>query len=654
MSHSGNEGTALTVHLLRAMVFLFLLLPTAAGAGTIRLDTATEGILLGPHLQTLEDPTGEWTIDDVSSGSPASRFQPSNGPIPNFGITGSAYWVRGELESTDPSAEGWLLVFDLGLLERVDLYLSRADGGFEHRRAGMGLQDSDVAFAHRAPAFQLELPTDRPVTLYIRAVTRSTMMFDMTIWRPQSFFEQEVTMKLLFGIFVGIMLCLALYHLLLFIPLKDRTYLLYVLFLASALLYSLSVSGFAIHYFWPDAHEWAIQAPLLFVGLLDAFALLFTRAFLGTRRLARLLDRAVLGLVGLSFLAVALSFSGTLFANVFASVTSAVVILSVVAVSIYSWRRGRPGALHFLGAWLLLILAGLLFVLAVNGLLPPSFFTIYSVQAGSVAGGILLAYALGARIRALRLEYEQKIRRSDRMESLAMMAGGIAHQFNNTLLAVQGRISLAREELPDDAPAHEHLAQAEKSTQAASELSLQMLSYTGQHFRVLEQLDVKDLLERLGLALQAGLRPGVRLTVGVAADLPPLEADAGQIEQVVRSLVANAEEAIVKEQGQIALTAVARELDRTYLSRALPDPDLPAGQYLVIEVRDNGSGIEPEHQARIFDPFFSTRFTGRGLGLSVVLGTVKAHGGAIRFESELDLGTKVTVALPLPGQDTKK
>jgi signal transduction histidine kinase len=629
------------------LLLLMLVWPTVAAAGTVRLDVSTDRVLLGRHLEVLEDPTRALTIGDVSRGAAAERFIASQAEIPNFGMTGSAYWVRFEVEAADPAQPFWWLVFDLGLLEVVDLYLLRPEGGFEHRVGGLGAEATGNDWPHRASAFRLELPQERPTAVFIRAVTRSTMMFDMSLWRPEAYVVHEGSVKALFGIAIGISLCLVLYHLLLFATLRDRLYLHYVLFLTAFGLYQLSVSGVAVRYLWPGSREWAIQAPLFFAGCVGLFTLQFSRAFLEIPRLAPRVNRAVEGLTLLALLVIAASFTGTLVANAFASLVTTVIIGTAVAISIYAWSRGHESAAYFLGAWSLFILAGALFLGAINGVLPVNVFTIYGLNAGFAAGGVMLAYALGLRIRAQRQLLERKARHAERLESLDRLAGGVAHRFNNILTSVIGQIELARGKLPDDAPAREHLAYAEGASQSAAELSLEMLRYTGEGFPEFDKVRLPELIAKLVPEFSAELPPSVSLRTEVPPHLPPLRADARQIEQVLRSLVVNACEAIGAKSGAITIEAAVRELDHAFLSKTYPDPDLPSGRYLCIEVCDSGAGIDPEHISRIVDPFFSTRFTGRGLGLSVVLGTARIHKGGVHFESAPGEGTTVTVLFPL-------
>jgi signal transduction histidine kinase len=131
-------------------------------------------------------------------------------------------------------------------------------------------------------------------------------------------------------------------------------------------------------------------------------------------------------------------------------------------------------------------------------------------------------------------------------------------------------------------------------------------------------------------------------------DVPPIVADAGQLRQVVINLVTNASEALGTQEGTIKLSVGVMEADREYLSSAYIDDDLAEGKYVYLEVADTGSGMNPDEQTKIFDPFFSRKFTGGGLGLAAVLGVVRGHNGTIKVDSEVGTGTTFRVLLPIP------
>ncbi len=243
---------------------------------------------------------------------------------------------------------------------------------------------------------------------------------------------------------------------------------------------------------------------------------------------------------------------------------------------------------------------------------------------------------------------EAALRESQKTESLGTLAGGVAHDFNNILGAALPRLSLARSALVETHPAFRHVDKAVLAVERAAALARQMLDYSGKgHFQV-TRLSIGDLVrESLGL-LQAGVSSVIRFETTLEAGLPPVAGDRRQIQQIFANLVTNAAEATGPSGGTIEVRVARRTLsasDSAFWTHT-PSPPSPA-DYVILEVRDSGHGMNETTLTRIFDPFFSTKFPGRGLGLAVILGIVRGHDGGIAVESHEGLGTSVQVALPL-------
>jgi signal transduction histidine kinase len=252
------------------------------------------------------------------------------------------------------------------------------------------------------------------------------------------------------------------------------------------------------------------------------------------------------------------------------------------------------------------------------------------------------------RAEAERHELEEAMRQHQKLESLGVLAGGIAHDFNNLLMGVLGNASLALEDLPPSSPVIEYLQEIETAARRASELSQQMLDYSGRGRFVVERVDLDAVIDDMSEMLLSSVRPDAALRFHLARDLPPIEADVSQMRQVILNLVTNASEALCDGGGVIDVSTSTMRCDAALLQQAYPPERLPEGNYVVIEVADDGTGMDAETRERVFDPFFTTKFQGRGLGLAATLGIVRGHGGAIRVESEPSRGTTFQVLLPLP------
>jgi PAS domain S-box-containing protein len=246
-----------------------------------------------------------------------------------------------------------------------------------------------------------------------------------------------------------------------------------------------------------------------------------------------------------------------------------------------------------------------------------------------------------------KLAFERNLLETQKLESLGVMAGGIAHDFNNILTAVLGNAYLARMGLPPADPSQANLSLIEKAGRRAADLCSQMLAYAGKGKLSAGPVDLSGLVRDTTAMLRVSIRKNCTLDLQLTASLPPVQGDAAQLNQIVMNLVINASDAIgERPDGTITLTTFVRQADPDMFQTALHQPKRPPGLYVGLEVRDNGCGMAAETIARIFEPFFTTKFSGRGLGLSAVLGIVQGHRGALFVESQPGQGSTFRLLLP--------
>ncbi len=250
------------------------------------------------------------------------------------------------------------------------------------------------------------------------------------------------------------------------------------------------------------------------------------------------------------------------------------------------------------------------------------------------------------RLETENLRIEQQMLHVQKLESLGVLAGGIAHDFNNIIAAILGNADLAMLRLSPESPARDNVARIEQAARRAADLARQMLAYSGKGRFVIEPIDCNALITEMEHMLGVSISKKAVMRFDLAHGLPPFEGDATQIRQVIMNLVINASEAIGDRSGVIAVTTGAMECDRAYLSRVWMTDALPEGLYVYFEVADTGCGMDRETIEKIFDPFFSTKFTGRGLGMAAVLGIIRGHKGAINVYSEPGKGSNFKILLP--------
>ncbi len=263
----------------------------------------------------------------------------------------------------------------------------------------------------------------------------------------------------------------------------------------------------------------------------------------------------------------------------------------------------------------------------------------------ALAVAMMQAFMRKRAERAVRAG-EERLRQAQKMESIGLLAGGIAHDFNNLLATILGNASLLREELPEES--WEKLEAVIQATEKAADLTRQLLAYAGKGRFLIEQLDFGRIVRAMRELLRASIPKKVKLRLALESGLPGVEADRGQLQQIVMNLVINAAEAIGPNQtGTVTIAAKRQEVSDTGLiTDEITRSPLAPGRYVCLEVMDTGCGIDPESRARIFDPFFTTKFMGRGLGLAAVAGIVQAHRGGIQLETAPGRGSTFRVFLP--------
>ncbi len=249
------------------------------------------------------------------------------------------------------------------------------------------------------------------------------------------------------------------------------------------------------------------------------------------------------------------------------------------------------------------------------------------------------------RMERERLEFEAKVQQAQKLESLGVLAGGIAHDFNNLLVGVLGNATLALEELADGHPVRERLKQVDLAASRASELTHQLLMYAGKSQLKQELTDLNRLLPEVEKLLGAAVSKKTRLCYELAAEPLFVLGDRSQMQQVAMNLITNASEAMGEQGGTVTVrTAVEHVTPGRDQGRATP------GTYHALEVSDEGPGIDEEARGRIFEPFFSTKFTGRGLGLATVSGIVRSHRGILGVDSHPGNGASFKVLFPAAEQ----
>ncbi|MEE9254412.1 MAG: PAS domain S-box protein [Pseudomonadales bacterium] len=251
------------------------------------------------------------------------------------------------------------------------------------------------------------------------------------------------------------------------------------------------------------------------------------------------------------------------------------------------------------------------------------------------------------RLDEERKQLEERLRHAQKMESLGVLAGGVAHEFNNALGAIMANADLALLKQRVRSEAGEELEDVIESARRAAGLCKQMLAYSGGGQLIVEQIDLSSAILDMRELLTAAVSEQAALNFELDSNLPRIAADVSQLHQAILNPVLNASEALPEQTGTITVSTGSVYCSQEYLEYTFPaDGQQREGEYVYAQISDTGCGMSEGIRARMFDPFFSTKFTGRGLGMAAVLGIVSGHGGAIHVHSEIGTGTTVKLLIP--------
>ncbi len=369
-----------------------------------------DSLLLSPHFMVLEDAGRALTLQDILKPETQSRFRPvpPAGPGANFGLTRSAIWLRITLGTAPSTPADWLLEIAYPPLDQIELYSPDAASGFARQAAGDALPFASRAVAHRNHVLPVRLAPGAENTLYLRLESQGTVSVPARLWRPAALWQQDQASYAALSTYFGLLIGLLLYNLLLFVSVKDVTYLIYVGFTASMCLGQAALTGLGAQFLWPQWTWWNGVSPPVGMSAAAIFGILFARSFLASAQRLPRIDRFLL--VQLAGWALALLAALTLPYSVSSWMVTVLAVVSVatmVAVGVISIRGEYAGARYFVSAWALLMLGVVTLALHNTGVLPSNAFTANALLIGSALEMVLLSFALADRINVSRRFKEQ-------------------------------------------------------------------------------------------------------------------------------------------------------------------------------------------------------------------------------------------------------
>lgn len=403
--HWPRVGTASPLPGVAVLLLLALCLPLTARAAPLQLsDVPSQS--LGKHWVYHVDAAGQLDIDDVLAPSQAIDWQQSEAESPNFGLTSDPVWFDLRLHS--PSVTRRLLAITYSPLDYLAIYLVRAGHIVTELHTGDQREFISRPIHHRDYVMPLELEANTEYRLLIRVQTEGALHLPAAVWKPDRFLESTQVSFALQLLFIGIMLALAIYNLLLCFAVRDQAYYWYVLYLVSFLLGQVALRGLGFQYLWPGQPGLNNVVLPLFLFLSLAAVGFFTHRFLDVRRYSRACSRLILGMgwvgVVLTGLSLVLPYSVSIALLVYAVSLGAVVAFSV---GCYLWWKGQPLARLYVLAWSIYLFGNVLFNLGKAGVIPYTLFSEHIVQVGTVVQMLLLSFALAQRINLERQQRQE-------------------------------------------------------------------------------------------------------------------------------------------------------------------------------------------------------------------------------------------------------
>lgn len=284
-----------------------------------------------------------------------------------------------------------------------------------------------------------------------------------------------------------------------------------------------------------------------------------------------------------------------------------------------------------------------------NGIFDLTVSPLYN-SAGELTGCVHVARDITEHKRAeeQHQKLQQQLQQTQKLESLGVLAGGIAHDFNNILTIILGHCYINRDNSDSGMSHAEHFRKIETAANRAADLCHQMLAYAGKSEQIKTRVNLWLAVDEIVKMLLSAFGEKVTIDLRLKTDVPAIVGDIGQLQQIIMNLVTNAAEAIGDNLGTVTVSLNTTAVEAEGGEYDFAGEPIQPGQYACFEVTDTGCGMDEETMRRMFEPFFTTKFTGRGLGMSAVLGIIRSHGGVLQMTSTLNVGTTIKVYFPLP------
>lgn len=645
------EQTVFSLSIIMCFILIFPNLVNGGSDETLILRSSTEKVNLYPSLYLLKDREMKLTVNDISSPASEKNFLPAHETAQKSGFFNTATWIRLDVVNGSDK-EDWLLEFAFPLIYYINIYEKTDTGLVELVETGADFPFSNREINHRNFIFNLNIEENEKKTYYMVAHGGGDVHPPINIWQKDAFIQKTQVEFTVLGLFYGMILAMIIYNSFLYLSLRIKSYLYYVLAISSTLMGHFTINGFSYQYLWPNYPAWNLIAAPFWVSVACIFILIFTRRFLDADYYIPKFKNVSFLLIGVNGLVIILLFFSHLVALNLMLLSTISTFGTVLTVAFLCLRRGARQARFFIVGWIIFLLGVFITILERGAFLSYSNFTEYAGQGALAVEVVLLSLALGDKINMMRAEKEQAEQEAIESQAVALESLKKSDELKDEFLAITshelrtplyGIIGLA-ESLRDGAigdvttEMNEQLGMIVSSGKRLTQLVNDILDFSKlKHNSLnvyLKPVDLSSVVDIIFIICEPLIKnKSLKLVNAIDGDLPFVIADINRLQQILYNLIGNA----IKYMDSGKVIVAAESINGV----------------IKVSVKDTGRGIPLEQQKVIFEPFtqgeasLSRGVGGTGIGLSITKKLVDLHGGEITIQSQVGQGSVFSFTLPL-------
>jgi two-component system, NtrC family, sensor kinase len=678
-----------------SLIIIILMFLNIDSKANIQFNNENKLLNISSELLILQDSFNELNIQDVI----LKKFEKSSSAVPNLGISKAIFWVKIPI-TNNSSIEHLLLEISSPNLDYLEFY-TEENKNYSEIKTGDEFPFNERHYKDPNYIFDLNILKGETKTYYLKVRSNEAIQLPIKIGTQQNILSQNKKRDLLSGIYTGIMLAMILYNIFIYITVKDKSYILYVIYILSILLTQLSLQGYTFQYLWPE-NLFISKYSLIFLPSISGITgLIFMNSFLKTIEFSKRLYILSIILIVPYFLSYIISFLGHIdIGQIIIQMNSGIISIFMLYIPIKIYKKGYKPAKYFIIAWSAFLTGVIIFILKDADILPFNNFTRFTMQIGSAVETVLLSFALAARINQYKKEKEELILNqnvvlektviertlklentlvdlketqsqlvdAEKMSSLGQLTAGIAHEINNPINFVSSNIPPLKQDLDD---INNILKKYEEITPSNIDSKLKEIEALKQ------ELDFEYLKTELPTII-SGIEDGAKRTQEIVnglrnfSRLDEIELQLANVNEGIEStlvliknklnsikLIKNIETIIDIEcypgkLNQLFMNVIDNAIGAIEAKKSEDNGEISLStyndtNYVYIKIKDNGIGMNTTTKSKMFEPFFTTKpvGSGTGLGLSIAHTIIKNHNGEIQVDTEENVGTEITIKLPI-------